>query len=95
MRYTNAQIAEVVKYIIENVETLNNALDDALRVTEIEQQNKRYREALEFYANKINYLTFVESGKSNIEHDKGEKARKALGNEENESHLPKRAEVSE
>ena len=47
MRYTNAQIAEVVKYIIENVETLNNALDDALRVTEIEQQNKRYREALE------------------------------------------------
>ena len=46
-RYTNAQIAKVVRYIIENVETLNNALDDALRVTEIEQQNKRYREALE------------------------------------------------
>ena len=41
-------------------------------------QNKRYREALEFYANKINYLTFIENGKSNIEHDQGEKARKAL-----------------
>lgn len=47
MRYTNAQIAKVVKYIIENVEMLNNALDDALRVTEIEQQNQRYKQALE------------------------------------------------
>ena len=45
------------------------------------QQNKRYREALEFYANKINYLTFIENGKSNIEHDQGEKARKALEGE--------------
>src|SRR5690606_34150738 len=45
---------------------------------ELREQNKRYREALEFYANKINYLTFIENGKSNIEHDQGEKARKAL-----------------
>ena len=44
----------------------------------IVNQNKRYREALEFYANKINYLTFIENGKSNIEHDQGEKAREAL-----------------
>lgn len=93
-QYTNTQIAKVVKYIIENVETLNNALyiienvetlndalDDALRVKEIEQQNERYREALEFYANKINYLTFIENGKSNIEHDQGEKARQALKGE--------------
>lgn len=47
-----------------------------------EKQIKRYREALEFYANKINYLTFIENGKSNIEHDQGEKARKALEGEE-------------
>ena len=46
------------------------------------KQNKRYREALEFYANKINYLTFIENGKSNIEHDQGEKARKVLEDEE-------------
>src|SRR5690625_1019669 len=44
----------------------------------LEQQNKRCRKVLEFYANKINHLTFIENGKSNIEHDQGEKARKAL-----------------
>ena len=43
-------------------------------------QNKRYREALEFYANRINYQAFVV--KSNIEHDNGKKARKALEGEE-------------
>lgn len=49
-KVNNEQIEKVVKYIkyiIENVEMLNNALDYALRVAEIEEQNKRYREALE------------------------------------------------
>ena len=96
MRYTNAQIAKVVKYIIENVETLNNALyiienvemlndalDDALRVKEIEQQNKRYREALEFYADRENYEPEhydpdTHDYTSMIDHDKGATARKAL-----------------
>lgn len=81
MRYTNAQIAEVVKYIkyiIENVETLNNALDDALRVTEIEQQNKRYREALERIA-RIN----IEQGTVTISEVQAVLlARKALEGEE-------------
>ena len=45
-KVNNEQIEKVVKYIIENVEMLNNALDDALRVKEVEQQNKRYREAI-------------------------------------------------
>ena len=66
-QYTNAQIAKVVKYIIENIETLNNALyiienvealnnalDDALRVKEIEQQNKRYREAIKECVERMN-----------------------------------------
>ena|SRR5690606_22337428 len=48
-KVNNEQIEKVVKYIkyiIENVEMLNNALDYALRVAEIEEQNKRYREAI-------------------------------------------------
>ena|SRR5690606_2641411 len=106
-RYTNEQIAKAVKYIIENVETLNsalyiienaemlnNALDDALRVKEIEQQNKRYREALTFYAEKSNYdydvkvdsISYVGDQSdmkfyrldSEILYDRGKKARKAL-----------------
>src|SRR5690625_1789741 len=52
--------------------------DNKQYVSELLEQNKRYREALEFYANKINYLIFIENGKSNIEHDQGENARKAL-----------------
>ena len=48
-KVNNEQIEKVVKYIkyiIENAEMLNNALDYALRVAEIEEQNKRYREAI-------------------------------------------------
>ena len=90
MRYTNEQIAEAVKYImyiIENVEMLNNALDDALRVKEIEQQNKRYREALKFYADRENYEPNhydpdTHKYMSMIDHDEGAIARKALEGEE-------------
>lgn len=48
------------------------------RFGQLQAKVERYEKALEFYANKINYLTFIENGKSNIEHDQGEKARKAL-----------------
>jgi len=85
-QYTNAQIVKAVKYIVENLEMLNNALDDALRVTEIEQQNKRYREALEFYADRENYEPEhydpdTHDYMSMIDHDKGATARKALEGE--------------
>ena len=90
MRYTNEQIAKAFKYImyiIENVEMLNNALDDALRVKEIEQQNKRYRAALEFYADRENYEPDhydpdTHEYMSMIDHDKGAIARKALEGDE-------------
>lgn len=62
------------RYLILTKE--NNQVNDEL-IDEF-RKNKRYREALEFYANKINYLTFIKNGKSNIEHDQGEKAREAL-----------------
>lgn len=57
-------------------------IEQAGRVQELERKIERYRETLEFYANKINYLTFIENGKSNIEHDQGERARQALEGEE-------------
>lgn len=88
-KVNNEQIEKVVKYIkyiIENVEMLNNALDDALRVKEIEQQNKLYREALEFYADRENYEPEhydpdTHDYTSMIDHDKGATARKALEGE--------------
>ncbi|MEF3330585.1 hypothetical protein [Oceanobacillus oncorhynchi] len=52
--------------------------EDYLR---IEHENQRYKEALEFYANGINYQVFIENGKSNIEHDGGSKARRELKGE--------------
>lgn len=85
-QYTNAQIAKVIKYIIENIEMLNNALDDALYVTEMEQQNKRYRAALEFYADKENYEPDhydpdTHDYMSMIDRDRGATACKALRGE--------------
>src|SRR5690625_5023960 len=52
----------------------------------LEQQNKRYREALEFYADKENYKPFdgifLSRYQNKIDEDGGEKARKALEGEE-------------
>ena|SRR5690625_3939042 len=76
---------DLVDWLVEQAEQAidyDNKLisieDNKQYVSELLEQNKRYREALEFYANKINYLIFIENGKSNIEHDQGENARKAL-----------------
>jgi|SRR5690625_1255639 len=54
------------------LELLNMELTDALK------QNKRYREALEFYAKPKNWLPQNEDVLSLITMDYGEKARKAL-----------------
>mgnify|MGYP001268909026 CR=1 FL=1 len=75
----------------------NYALEQAERVQELEdiiykderqavlesmyEQNKRYREALEFYADEENWiaaLTSVGDFPCEVEEDRGEKARKAL-----------------
>lgn len=80
---------DLVDWLVEQAERaqeydreLISLEDNKHYVSEMLAKNKRFREALEFYANKINYLTFIENGKSNIEHDQGEKARKALEGEE-------------
>ena len=82
-KVNNEQIEKVVKYIkyiIENVEMLNNALDYALRVAEIEEQNKRYREALEKIA-RIN----IEQGTVTVSEVHAVlTARKALEGDSNE-----------
>ena len=36
-RYTNEQTLKAIKYIVENIEALNKALDDALRVKKRER----------------------------------------------------------
>lgn len=65
---------EDVKFLIEQAE----------RVQELEQQNKRYHEALEFYADRENYEPEhydpdTHDYTSIIDHDKGATARKVLG----------------
>lgn len=57
------------------------------RIEELEQQNKRYREALEFYADRENYEPEhydpdTHDYISMIDHDKGATARKALEGEQ-------------
>ena len=64
-------------------------IKQAKLVQELEKQNKRYREALEFYANEETYETKFATDTDEIfdpftliELDNGEKARKALEGEE-------------
>lgn len=54
---------------------------------ELEKQNKRYREALKFYANRNNYKLEhfdpnLDDYMSTVDYDEGQKARKALEGEE-------------
>lgn len=64
-------------------------IEQTERVQELEEENKRYREALEFYANEENYFFDEKEYKvglgvpeSEITIDYGNKARKALEGEE-------------
>ena len=67
-----------------SLSVLNKLFEQAERVNELEQQNKRYREALKFYADdkswEFDWLYDIRE--SLIWQDYGEKARKALEGEE-------------
>lgn len=57
------------------------------KIDSLEKQNNRYREAIEFYANSLNYNSRFDKGTGEwsvtaISRDIGEKARKALEGEE-------------
>ena len=70
---------EYLKYkarLADDYETNNKELHR--RGKKVRQQNKRYREALEFYAEPKNWLPQNEDVLSLITMDYGEKARKAL-----------------
>jgi len=81
--------AERVWELKENKKALGDLIEKTAKIAwVIEQQNKRYREALEFYANEENYFFDEKEYKiglgvpeSEIVIDYGEKARKALEGE--------------
>lgn len=56
---------------------------------ELREQNKRYRETLEFYANRDNYKLEhfdpnINDYMSTVDYDEGRKARQTIGSEANE-----------
>ena len=63
-------------------EKLGKEIECRTAYEKLYKQNKRYREALEFYANSFNYEPFGQIYSSNylneIDVDNGQKARKAL-----------------
>ncbi|CEI81275.1 hypothetical protein BN997_01093 [Oceanobacillus oncorhynchi] len=71
------------KMLINEIQAHNKDLIEQVKEKNVElqrlrEENKRYKEALEFYGNEINYQVFIQNGKSNIERDGGEKARQEL-----------------
>lgn len=84
------QQAKRVQELEKYVQKLQSNIYDTDKVLfEVNQDRKRYREALEFYADKLNYGYKTDShGRfypslygitfSNIDHDSGNKARKVL-----------------
>ena len=82
----NQEQADMAKcYLIEKYGDW--LIEQAELVQELKQQNKRYREALEFYADRENYEPEhydpdTHDYTSMIDHDKGATARKALGDDE-------------
>lgn len=91
-----------VEWLIERAESLQEQLDAKImlvnrgdeeyryaqqeRMIELEQQNKRYREALEFYADKDNYKLEhfdpnLDDYMSTVDYDEGQKARQTIGSE--------------
>src|SRR5690606_27193365 len=83
------QQAEKIELLNAEIETLQAKWEvQGLMIQKLHRENKRYRKALEFYADEKNHKrewdTFTDSGveKSEVMKDGGEKARKALGWEE-------------
>src|SRR5690625_1034945 len=79
----------------ERVEELEEEVQDIsvwnhghrCHIHKLKQQNERYREALEFYANRDNYKLEhfdpnLEGYMSTVDYDEGQKARKELEGEE-------------
>lgn len=73
-----------LNWLIEHAERYDEVRQDA---DILHKQNKRYREALEFYSDKENYRKLIIEGdkmilgKMIIEKDNGDKAREALESE--------------
>ena len=68
-------------------DTLKNEADYfGSNIQDLQEQNKRYREALEFYADEENYKPFdgiiLSNYQNKVDEDGGEIARKALEDEE-------------
>ena len=88
VRWENLKTSQIlhVKWLIgraQELENLNDAFDDLdSDYVDLQEENKRYRDALEFYGNKENYLHELSRLKatnySKVMDDYGEIARKAL-----------------
>jgi hydroxymethylpyrimidine pyrophosphatase-like HAD family hydrolase len=79
-------VVDVVMDYVEELENLNKLADDTIQIAK--QENSRYKQALEFYADKKNYRTVLETKeeitfleKSKIQKERGEKSRRALKGE--------------
>lgn len=82
---------EQIKKLQERVQELEKTVEDYKTVNKelhqrgrkVRKQNKRYREALEFYADEENYIPFygifLSSYQNKVDEDGGKKARQALG----------------
>lgn len=83
---TVVDVKWVIKYAkeqVERVQELEEVLNiDAPSYQRVMEQNKRYREALEFYADEENYKPFdgilLSNYQNKVDEDGGEIARKAL-----------------
>ncbi len=80
--YTEVDVKDLV-FLIQN------GFKQAERVQELEKENKRYREALEFYADRDNYKLEhfdynLDDYMSTVDYDEGQIAREALEGESNE-----------
>lgn len=80
---------EDVEWLINRIEELEKELNKQMNIglkfegeaNELQKQNKRYREALEFYAESENYCVTFEDDYEPILKDNGKIARRALKGE--------------
>lgn len=87
-RQNKALKLEVDGWFSKANETHESMLRQDKVVDKFREQNKRYREALEFYSEESNYSGYLTAGgwvKTPINDDNGETARQALKGDRNES----------
>lgn len=80
-------IVEAYKKALERAETLERLREEDSTyynelLTKLREQNERYKQALEFYADEDNYCVSFEDDYEPILQDNGDTARQALGQEE-------------